>query len=151
MLVTSKGKAKTTKELIDASIGVLIDALESGHSEEQYVAAAPLDDYVLLWPGRSPRPTEIVEIEVEIGRHGAVPLEPRALLADPDPATGGLSIFGMTKVPVFNRDLLASLLGMDETRSTCTRWTRAAGSVRGGSSTRRTSWSRGWPGRCGGR
>ena len=33
MLVTSKGKAKTAKELIDASIGVLIDALESGHSE----------------------------------------------------------------------------------------------------------------------
>ena len=33
MLVTSKGKANTTKELIDASIGVLIDALESGHSE----------------------------------------------------------------------------------------------------------------------
>jgi hypothetical protein len=29
----SKGKAKTTKELIDASFGVLIDALESGHSE----------------------------------------------------------------------------------------------------------------------
>ena len=58
---------------------------------------------------------QVVEIEVEIGRHGAVPLEPRALLADPDPATGGLSIFGMTKVPVFNRDLLATLLGMDET------------------------------------
>jgi len=33
MLVTSKGKATTTKELIDASIGVLIDALESGHGE----------------------------------------------------------------------------------------------------------------------
>ena len=33
MLVTSKGKARTTKELIDASIGLLIDALESGHSE----------------------------------------------------------------------------------------------------------------------
>jgi antirestriction factor ArdC-like protein len=33
MLVTSKGKAESTKELIDASIGVLIDALESGHSE----------------------------------------------------------------------------------------------------------------------
>ncbi len=57
----------------------------------------------------------IVEIEMGIGRHGAVPLEPRALLADPDPATGRLSVFGMTKVPVFNRDLLASLLGMDET------------------------------------
>jgi len=33
MLVTRKGRAKTTKELIDASIGMLIDALESGHSE----------------------------------------------------------------------------------------------------------------------
>jgi aerobic carbon-monoxide dehydrogenase large subunit len=33
-----------------------------------------------------------------------------------DPATGALSIFGMTKVPVFNRDLLGSLLGMDETQ-----------------------------------
>ena len=44
-----------------------------------------------------------------------MPLEPRTLLADPDPVTGGLAIFGMTKVPVFNRDLLAALLGMDET------------------------------------
>ena len=35
------------------------------------------------------------------------------LLAEPDPRTGGLSIFGMTKVPVFNRDLLAAMLGMD--------------------------------------
>jgi carbon-monoxide dehydrogenase large subunit/6-hydroxypseudooxynicotine dehydrogenase subunit gamma len=33
----------------------------------------------------------------------------------PDPDAGSLSVFGMTKVPVFNRDLLARLLGMDET------------------------------------
>jgi aerobic carbon-monoxide dehydrogenase large subunit len=57
----------------------------------------------------------VVEIEVEIGRHTAVPLEPRALLADVDPRTGALSIFGMTKVPVFNRDVLAGMLGIDET------------------------------------
>jgi carbon-monoxide dehydrogenase large subunit/6-hydroxypseudooxynicotine dehydrogenase subunit gamma len=61
------------------------------------------------------RADHIVRTEVRIGRHGAVPLEPRTLLADPDPVTGGLAIFGMTKVPVFNRDLLAGLLGMDET------------------------------------
>ena len=66
--------------------------------------------------GAFARADHVVEIEVEIGRHGAVPLEPRALLADVDPATGALSIFGMTKVPVFNRDLLGSLLGMDETQ-----------------------------------
>ena len=33
MLVTSKGKATTTKELIEGSIGVLIEALEAGRSE----------------------------------------------------------------------------------------------------------------------
>ena len=57
----------------------------------------------------------VVRIELAIGRHSGVPLEPRCLLAVPDPDAGSLSIFGMTKVPVFNRDLLARMLGMDET------------------------------------
>jgi aerobic carbon-monoxide dehydrogenase large subunit len=57
----------------------------------------------------------VVRIELAIGRHTGVPLEPRCLLAVPDPDTGSLDIFGMTKVPVFNRDLLAGLLGLDET------------------------------------
>ena len=56
----------------------------------------------------------VVRIELAIGRHSGVPLEPRCLLAVPDPDAGSLSVFGMTKVPVFNRDLLAGLLGMDE-------------------------------------
>jgi carbon-monoxide dehydrogenase large subunit len=60
------------------------------------------------------RAATVVETEIEIGRHTAVPLEPRALLADVDPAAGTLSIYGMTKVPVFNRDVLAGLLGMPE-------------------------------------
>jgi aerobic carbon-monoxide dehydrogenase large subunit len=42
-----------------------------------------------------------------------VPLEPRCLVAIPR-ADGGLDIHGMTKVPVFNRDLLASMLGLDQ-------------------------------------
>src|SRR5215831_12548184 len=50
------------------------------------------------------RAARVVETRIEIGRHTGVPLEPRALLAEPDPRTGGLSITGMTKVPVFNRD-----------------------------------------------
>jgi aerobic carbon-monoxide dehydrogenase large subunit len=61
------------------------------------------------------RAARVVETEIEIGRHTGVPLEPRALLAVPDPFTGVLSIDGMTKVPVFNRDVLASMLGIDET------------------------------------
>jgi carbon-monoxide dehydrogenase large subunit/6-hydroxypseudooxynicotine dehydrogenase subunit gamma len=57
----------------------------------------------------------VVRIELAIGRHSGVPLEPRCLLAVPDPDRGALAIFGMTKVPVWNRDLLADLLGLDET------------------------------------
>jgi carbon-monoxide dehydrogenase large subunit/6-hydroxypseudooxynicotine dehydrogenase subunit gamma len=69
----------------------------------------------------------VVGIELAIGRHTGVPLEPRCLLAVPGPdtgsgtgpdtgsGTGSLEIFGMTKVPVWNRDLLASMLGLDET------------------------------------
>jgi aerobic carbon-monoxide dehydrogenase large subunit len=57
----------------------------------------------------------VVRIELAIGRHSGVPLEPRCLLAVPDPDTGSLEIFGFTKVPVWNRDLLARMLGIDET------------------------------------
>jgi aerobic carbon-monoxide dehydrogenase large subunit len=57
----------------------------------------------------------VVRIELAIGRHSGVPLEPRCLLAVPDGDRGSLDIFGVTKVPVFNRDLLARLLGLDET------------------------------------
>jgi carbon-monoxide dehydrogenase large subunit len=57
----------------------------------------------------------VVSIELAIGRHTGVPLEPRCLLAVPGPDRGELDIFGMTKVPVFNRDLLAGMLGLDET------------------------------------
>ena len=58
----------------------------------------------------------VVQIELAIGRHSGVPLEPRCLLAVPDPDRGVLDIFGMTKVPVWNRDLLADMLGVDETQ-----------------------------------
>jgi carbon-monoxide dehydrogenase large subunit len=115
--------AEDAAELVDTDIDEAPAVLDA--------AAAAAPDAPALFPGGNvaadftlgygdvarafARADRIVEIEVEIGRHGAVPLEPRALLADPDPATGALSIFGMTKVPVFNRDLLGSLLGMDET------------------------------------
>jgi CO/xanthine dehydrogenase Mo-binding subunit len=61
------------------------------------------------------RARHVVEIELAVGRHSGVPLEPRCLLAVPGPERGRLDIFGMTKVPVWNRDLLADMLGVDET------------------------------------
>jgi aerobic carbon-monoxide dehydrogenase large subunit len=62
------------------------------------------------------RAAHTVEIEVDVGRHTAVPLETRGLVADYDEALDRLTIWGATKVPHFNRRVLAELLGMEETR-----------------------------------
>lgn len=85
--------------VVDAEAGVTAAEFELGFGEvdEAFAHAA-----------------HIVELDFEVGRHSAVPMEPRTLLADVDRASGALEIFGMTKVPVFNQGVLASLLGIDE-------------------------------------
>lgn len=54
----------------------------------------------------------VVSLDFHVGRHTAVPMEPRALVVEPGP-TGQLDVYGATKVPVFNRQVLADLLGID--------------------------------------
>ncbi|HYX92930.1 MAG TPA: xanthine dehydrogenase family protein molybdopterin-binding subunit [Myxococcaceae bacterium] len=58
----------------------------------------------------------VVEIDVAVGRHAAVPLEPRGLVAEYDAGTDRLEVWGATKVPVFNRNVLARMLNMPESR-----------------------------------
>ncbi|MGH7118555.1 MAG: xanthine dehydrogenase family protein molybdopterin-binding subunit [Acetobacteraceae bacterium] len=58
----------------------------------------------------------IVEIEVAVGRHSGVPLETRGALAVCDPASGVLTMYGAAKVPHFNRDLIARILGLPQDR-----------------------------------
>ncbi len=58
------------------------------------------------------RAAHVVDLQFHVGRHTAVPMEPRTLVVDVD-AEGRLEIFGATKVPVFNRQVLADMLGMD--------------------------------------
>jgi carbon-monoxide dehydrogenase large subunit len=53
-----------------------------------------------------------VAVEVRVGRHSAVPLEPRGLLADHDRGTDTLTLWGATKVPHWNRQALATMLEM---------------------------------------
>lgn len=69
MLVSSKDKTKTTKELIDASIGALIDALEAGHSEAltAYLSAMANFHYysfgnILLMAAQKPGATRVAGI-----------------------------------------------------------------------------------------
>ncbi len=58
----------------------------------------------------------VVEIDVRIGRHSGIPMECRGAVADYDPATGILRFIGAAKVPHYNRDALASMLGMAPSR-----------------------------------
>jgi aerobic carbon-monoxide dehydrogenase large subunit len=52
----------------------------------------------------------VVELDLTIGRHSAVPLETRGALARCDAARDVLELYGATKVPHRNRDALARLL-----------------------------------------
>lgn len=54
----------------------------------------------------------VVELEVAVGRHAAVPLETRGALAEFDPASGVLTMRGAAKVPHYNRDQVARMLDL---------------------------------------
>lgn len=56
----------------------------------------------------------VIGMDFSVGRHTAVPMEPRALTVSYSAATDSMEIFGATKVPVFNRQVLAGLLDMDQ-------------------------------------
>jgi aerobic carbon-monoxide dehydrogenase large subunit len=49
-----------------------------------------------------------------VGRDTAVPMETRGLAAEWDAARDSMTVWGVTKVPYFNRRVLASLLGIGE-------------------------------------
>src|SRR5436190_7355814 len=47
-----------------------------------------------------------------VQRHTALPMEPRGLLAEWDAVQGRMTVLGAAKVPFFNRDTLAAMLGL---------------------------------------
>jgi aerobic carbon-monoxide dehydrogenase large subunit len=114
--------AEDAAELVDIDIEELPPVLNAVTAAEQesprlFLAGNVAADFVRGYgevDAAFAHAATVVEIDIEIGRHTGVPLEPRALLADVDAATGALDIFGMTKVPVFNRGVLAAMLAIDQ-------------------------------------
>ena len=47
-----------------------------------------------------------------VQRYTALPMEPRGVLAEWDAAQGRMTVLGAAKVPFFNRDTLAAMLGL---------------------------------------
>src|SRR5271156_3239463 len=54
----------------------------------------------------------VVALELTLGRHSGVPLETRGAIAVPERATGILRMYGAAKVPHYNRQALAAMLGL---------------------------------------
>jgi carbon-monoxide dehydrogenase large subunit len=60
-----------------------------------------------------------VRRQFSVQRHGAVPLEPRCLLANYDAPSSELTVWGAAKVKHFNRRILATLLGVEPEAIRC--------------------------------
>jgi aerobic carbon-monoxide dehydrogenase large subunit len=58
----------------------------------------------------------VVEATIRCQRHGAVPLETRGLVAEIEPRTNRLTVFGAAKIVHINRRILARLLDWPEER-----------------------------------
>ena len=88
----------------------------------------------------------VVEMELRVGRHSAVPMETRGALARYDATSSTLEMFGAAKVPHYNRGAIARMLGLSPPRRwSCAKSTWGAVSECGESCIRRTSWSAGRP------
>src|SRR5438552_6144883 len=59
---------------------------------------------------------QLITLELSIGRHSGVPLECRGAIARRDPATQVLELYGATKRPHPNRDVIARMLRLDPAR-----------------------------------
>jgi aerobic carbon-monoxide dehydrogenase large subunit len=78
-----------------------------GHSTEASVLRAGYGDLDAAFAGAH----AVVELDLAIGRHSAVPLETRGALARYDASRDVLELYGAAKVPHRNRDTLARMLG----------------------------------------
>jgi aerobic carbon-monoxide dehydrogenase large subunit len=80
----------------------------AGHSTEAAIVRKGYGDVAAAFAAAR----EIVALELKIGRHSGVPLETRGAIARYDAAGKVLGLFGAAKVPHWNRDTLARMLGL---------------------------------------
>lgn len=81
-----------------------------GHSNEVATLRAAFGDVDAAFVAAA----RVVEVEVAIGRQTAVPIETRGLLAQWFPDEERLDIWGSTKVPHYNRRIIAATIGLSE-------------------------------------
>jgi carbon-monoxide dehydrogenase large subunit len=92
-------------ELIDAAAPP--GEFEPGHSTEAAIVRKGFGDVTAAFAAAR----AIVTLELKTGRHSGVPLETRGAIARYDAAHDLLELYGAAKVPHWNRDSLARMLG----------------------------------------
>jgi carbon-monoxide dehydrogenase large subunit len=79
----------------------------AGHSTEAAIVRKGFGDVTAAFAGAH----AVVALELKIGRHSGVPLETRGAIARFDAGRDVLELHGAAKVPHWNRDSLARMLG----------------------------------------
>ena len=82
---------------------------EPGHSTEPAIVEKSYGDIGAAF--RDPK--TVVELDLTVGRQSGVPLETRGAIARYDPGRDVLELHGAAKVPHWNRDSIARMLGRD--------------------------------------
>jgi carbon-monoxide dehydrogenase large subunit len=108
--------AEDTGELVTVEIEELPEVMSAeappaefsaGHSTEAAVVRKGYGDVAAAFAAAHAS----VTLELKIGRHSGVPLETRGAIASYDVARDVLELYGAAKVPHWNRDALARMLG----------------------------------------
>ena len=117
VFATSAYAAEDAAELVDVDVEELPVLLDSraepvawdraGHGSEVMV----LDECYGGVEEAFAAAHAVVELELSVGRHTGVPLETRGARAHVEPVTGELVVGGAAKVPHYNRDAIAAMLG----------------------------------------
>ena len=79
-----------------------------GHDTEAAVITKAYGDLDAAFAGAQ----AVVALELIIGRHSGVPLETRGAIAVPEASSAILRLYGAAKVPHYNRQALAAMLGL---------------------------------------
>jgi aerobic carbon-monoxide dehydrogenase large subunit len=103
--------ALVTVEIEDLPEVISADAapveFSAGHSTEAAVVRKGYGEVTAAFAAAH----ATVALDLTIGRHSGVPLETRGAIARYDPARDVLELYGAAKVPHWNRDALARMLG----------------------------------------
>jgi carbon-monoxide dehydrogenase large subunit len=127
VLATDPYLAEDAAELVRAEIDELapvLDALEADASGKPSLHAGLPGNLVEGFEFRNGNRVDelianadvVIRDRFHCHRHSAAPMEPRGLVAEVDPLTSRLSVWGPTKVKHFNKRVLAELLRLPEDR-----------------------------------